>query len=176
MGKLRYYLCLFLYYFIARHLPGSDVPYSLGAKGIRRVICRGLFKKAGKNINVEHGAFFASGRDIEIGDFSGLGLHCRVSGPLKIGSHVMMGPDVLIYTQNHAFDRTDIPMMEQGISEKREVVIGNDVWIGARAILLPGITVGEGAIIAAGAVVTKDVPPFAIVGGNPARVIKSRKP
>lgn len=74
----------------------------------------------------------------------------------------MMGTDVVIITRNHAFDRTDIPMMHQGFEEERPVVIGNDVWIGDRVI------------IAAGAVVTHDVPPYAIVGGVPAKVIRMR--
>jgi len=173
MKKISYYICLILYYFIARHLPGSDMPYSLGAKRIRRFLCKRIFKKAGKNINIEHGAFFVSGRDIEIGDNSGLGLNCRITGPLKIGSYVMMGPDVMIFTQNHRNDRLDIPMMLQ-TDPKKPVVIGDDVWIAARAIILPGVTIGKGAIIGAGAVVTKDVPEYAVVGGNPARVIRYR--
>lgn len=168
-------ICLLLYYIIARHLPGSDRPYSLGSKGIRRALCKVIFKKTGKAVNVEHGAFFGSGDDIEIGDYSGLGLNCRVAGPLSIGDNVMMGPDVTIYTQNHNYDRTDVPMIKQGNSERKKVTIGNDVWVGARVIILPGVAIGDGAIVAAGAVVTKDVPPYAIVGGNPAKVIKYRK-
>ncbi|MDQ2085621.1 DapH/DapD/GlmU-related protein [Herbivorax sp. ANBcel31] len=173
MKKISYYLCLISYYFIARHLPGSDMPYSFGSKRIRRFVCKRIFKRAGRNINIEHGAFFASGRDIEVGDNSGLGVNCRITGPLKIGSYVMMGPDVMIFTQNHKNDRLDIPMMLQ-TDPKRPVVIGDDVWIAARAIILPGVTIGKGAIIGAGAVVTKDVPEYAVVGGNPARIIKYR--
>ena len=66
-------------------------------------------------------------------------------------------------------------MMEQGFEEERPVVIGNDVWIGDRVIILPGVHVGDGSILAAGAVVTKDVPPYAIVGGVPAKLIRMRK-
>ena len=71
--------------------------------------------------------------------------------------------------------RTDIPMRGQGSTPARKVTVSSDVWIGARVIILPGVTIGQGAIIAAGAVVTKDVPPFSVVGGVPARVIKFRK-
>ncbi|HHV59802.1 MAG TPA: acyltransferase [Clostridiaceae bacterium] len=173
MKKIIYYICLFLYYFIARHLPGSDLPYSFGSKQIRGFLCRRIFRKAGRNINIEHGVFFASGMDIEIGDNSGLGLNARVTGPLKIGNDVMMGPDVMIFTQNHKNDRLDIPMRLQ-TAPKEGVVIEDDVWIAARVIILPGITIHKGAIVGAGAVVTKDVPPYAVVGGNPARVIKYR--
>lgn len=85
-----------------------------------------------------------------------------------------MGPDVLIITQNHRFDQLDLPMWRQGFSPSEPVIIGNDVWVGTRAIILPGVTISKGAIIGAGAVVTKDVPEYAIVGGNPARLIKYR--
>lgn len=175
MKNIVYYLCMLLYYLVARHLPGSDVPYSMGAKHIRRILCKRIFKKCGRNVNIEHGAFFYSGNEIEIGDNSGLGINCRLSGPVKIGRDVMMGPDVIIYTQNHNIERTDIPMNMQGNSERKPVTIGNDVWIGARVIILPGVTVGDGAVLAAGAVVTKDVPPYAIAGGNPAKIIRMRR-
>lgn len=173
MKKLKYYICLMLYYSFARHLPGSDMVYSLGSKRIRRFICKGIFEKTGKNINIEHGTFFGAGIGIEIGDNSGLGVNSRVSGPLKIGNDVMIGPDVMIFTQNHRNDRLDIPMRLQ-TDPKKPVVIEDDVWIAARVIILPGVTVHKGAIVGAGAVVTKDVPEYAVVGGNPARVIKYR--
>lgn len=95
-------------------------------------------------------------------------------GPLRIGDNVMMGPEVTILTHTHRIDRTDIPMGQQG-SMVSEVVIGDDVWIGMRAIILPGVRIGSGAVIGAGAVVTKDVPDYAVVGGVPARVIRYRK-
>ncbi len=173
LKKIRYGISLALYYGLARHLPGSGLPYSFGAQAIRRLICGGIFKNAGRHMNIEHGAYFASGRDIEIGDNSGIGLNCRVTGPLKIGRDVMMGPDVMIFTQNHETNRLDIPMRLQ-TAPKKPVVIEDDVWIAARVIILPGITVHRGAILGAGAVVTKDVPEYAVVGGNPARIIKYR--
>ena len=74
----------------------------------------------------------------------------------------------------HQFSRTDIPMRLQGHRQYQPVLIEDDVWIGARAIILPGLRIGKGAIVGAGSVVTKDVPPYAICVGNPARVIKSR--
>ncbi len=87
----------------------------------------------------------------------------------------MMGQECAILTTNHRFDRLDIPMNEQGCSEIKPVVIGNDVWIGMHCIILPGVHIGNGAIIGAGSVVTKNVPDFAIVGGNPAKLISFRK-
>ena len=87
----------------------------------------------------------------------------------------MMGPDVLIFTSNHRFSRLDIPMIEQGSSARKGVVIGNDVWIGERAIIMPGVEVGDGAVVGAGAVVRKSVPPLAIVIGNPAEIVDYRR-
>jgi len=167
-------ICTILYYAFARHLPASDSPYSFGSKKIRRALCKNIFDSSADDFNIEHGAFFGSGKGISIGSRSGLGINCRVQGPLTIGNNVMMGPDVIIYTGNHRFDRLDIPMIDQGNTEPRPVVIEDDVWIAARAIILPGVTIGRGAVVAAGAVVTKDVPPYTVVGGVPAKKIKSR--
>ena len=162
-----------LYYFIARHMPCSGLPYSLGAKSVRKFCAKLCFDKCGKNVNIEHGAFFASGRGVEIGDNSGIGLNCRISGPLRLGNDVMMAPNVTVVTQNHEVSDLTVPMRLQ-TAPKRKVVVGNDVWIGTNAVIMPGVTVGNGVIIGAGAVVTKDIPDYAIVGGIPARIIKYR--
>ena len=142
------------------------------AKKMRGFWAKRIVSNLGKNVNIERGAVF--GPLLEIGDNSGVGINCEVYGPVKIGDNVMMGPEVVIYTSGHRHDRTDIPMIEQGDDETRSVTIGNDVWIGRRAMIMPGVTVGDGCVIGAGAVVTKDVPEYSIVGGVPAKVIKSR--
>lgn len=111
---------------------------------------------------------------IVIGNNSGLGINCKVRGPLTIGDDVMMGPDVMIFVSNHQTSRTDIPMRGQGSTSRKRVIIEDDVWIGARVIILPGVKIGKGSIIGAGAVVTKDVPQYSVVAGNPAKIIKSR--
>ncbi len=126
-------------------------------------------------MNVESKAQFFSGRLIQIGDHSGIGVNANLSGRITIWKNVMMGPDVIIMTQNHMFLSTDEPMVRQGAQQEKPVTIGDDVWIGARTIILPGVNIGSGAIVAAGAVVSKDVPEWAIVAGNPAVCIKSRK-
>lgn len=173
MKKIIFAISYAMYYFFARHLPGSDVPYSLGSKKIRRFFCRQIFKSMGKNVNIEHGVFFGSGREIEIGSNSGIGTNCRIAGPLSIGDDVMIAPNVSIYTRNHETENIYRPMRLQTAPLKK-VSIGNDVWIGANAIILPGVSIGNGCIVGAGAVVTKDVPNYSVVGGNPAKIIKTR--
>jgi len=162
---------LALYYLFARWLPESH--RSRLAKKLRSWLCRRLFARCGRDVNVERGASFGSGRRVRIGDRSGLGANARVEW-VTIGRDVMMGPDLLAFNRNHAHCRLDVPMVEQGFEPPEEIVIEDDVWIGARVILLPGVRVGKGCIVGAGAVVTRDVPPFAIVAGAPARVIRFR--
>lgn len=161
------------YYGFARFLPASTSPMTRWARKIRRIICRPIFDKCGDNVNIESGARFATG-GISIGSGSGLGVNCYVHGPLRIGDNVMMGPEVTILTHTHNIERTDIPMGQQGM-RVAEVVVGNDVWIGMRVVIMPGVKVGNGAVIGSCAVVTKDVPDFAVVGGVPAKIIKYRK-
>lgn len=167
-------VCLSLYYSIARHLPASNHKAGRWVRPIRSLLCRPLFLSAGSNINVEKGAFFGSGAGVRIGDNSSIGVRAEILGPVNIGRDVMMGPEVVILTNQHDSSRTTIPMIRQGLSRQAPVTIEDDVWIGYRAIIQPGVTVGVGAIIGAGAVVTKNVPPYAVVGGVPARVIRMR--
>lgn len=174
MSNLIRFICLVLYYGFAQWLPSSYLRAFKFCGKIRSSICAPLFGCAGKNILVEPRAFFHSGRNISIGDNSSIGERSRLLGKISIGCNVMMGEEVLMITSNHNFSRTDIPMNQQGFQSERPIVIGDDVWIGARAILLPGVHVGKGSIIGAGAVVTKDVPDWAVVGGIPAKVIRMR--
>ena len=85
----------------------------------------------------------------------------------------MIAPGVIIYSQNHSYNDLNSNIVNQGYTLKK-VNIGNNVWIAANAIILPGVTIGQGAVVAAGSVVTKDVKPNTIVGGNPATFIKNR--
>jgi maltose O-acetyltransferase len=133
-----------------------------------------MFASCGRDVNVEHGATFGNGREISIGDNSGIGLDAFIAGPLIIGSNVLMGPRCVFLAYNHVTDRTDIPIAVQGNMPARAPVIEDDVWIGASVIVLPGRRIGTGSIVAAGAVVTKDVAPYSIVGGNPAATIGHR--
>lgn len=162
------------YYGFARHLPVSRFPYALGAKALRRWAVRPLLDHCGDDVNIEHGAEFGWGVGVSLGNRSGMGVRARVANAV-IGEDVMMGPNVVFIARNHEFARMDIPMIEQGFRESEPTRVADDVWIGTAAILLPGVQIGRGAIIGAGAVVTRDVEAYAIVAGNPARRIGGRR-
>ncbi len=110
---------------------------------------------------------------MSLGDNSGIGDYSYIQGEVIIEKNVMMAPTVALIATNHSFERIDIPMNEQGEYAKR-IIIHDDVWIGYGAKVLAGVEVGKGAIIGAGAVVTSNIPEYAIVGGIPAKIIKYR--
>ncbi len=170
---IRYFLCG-VYYAGARWLPASSFPFGKISTVVRYLICRPCFDRCGRNVNIEKGAFFHSGAKISIGDNSGIGINARLNGQVTIGNDVMMGRDVIIHSQNHRFDKTDVPMWRQGFSDVAPVVIEDDVWICDRVIILPGVRVGRGSVLGAGAVVSKNVPAWAVMGGNPAQLIRMR--
>jgi acetyltransferase-like isoleucine patch superfamily enzyme len=115
------------------------------------------------------------GEGIRIGNNVGISQNCfiQVRGFIEIGSSVILGPNVSIFSSNHIFENTQVPIMNQGESRKG-VVIEDDVWLGSGSIILDGVHIGRGSIIAAGSVVTKDILPFSIVGGVPAKLKKER--
>ncbi len=114
--------------------------------------------------------------DLQIGDYSGVGDRGYITAGVTIGNDVMIGKDLKIFRRNHRTDRVDIPMREQGFTEITPLTIDDDVWICDSVIITPGCKhIGKGSILAAGAVVTADVEPYTVVGGNPAKVVKHRK-
>lgn len=171
MWTIKKKICFALYKITASWLPISQ--RSKFSKWFRRFWAKRVVGKMGKDVNIEKRAIF--GPLLNIGDNSGIGINCEVYGPVTIGRDVMMGPEVVIYTSGHKHDKVDIPMIKQGSDEIRPVTIGNDVWIGRRAIIMPGVKIGDGCIIGAGAVVTKDIPNYSVACGVPAKVVKSRK-
>jgi len=162
-----------VYNLIGKHMPLSDGHFSFGAKKIRAFCGKLILRECGDNVNIEKGAHFSS--EVSLGDNSGIGINCEIAPYVSIGNDVMMGPECMIYTSNHGMGRTDIPMMKQESTPVEPVVIGNDVWIGARVIILPGVHIGDGSVIGAGSVVTKDVEEYSVVAGNPAKLIRKRK-
>ena len=114
---------------------------------------------------------------IEIGDFCNIGANCRMgtTTQIKIGKHVLMAANCYIGGAQHKFDRLDVPIMRQGYDSRGGVVIEDDVWLGTDVKILDGVTVGTGSVIGAGSIVTKDIPPYSIAVGAPAKVRSSRK-
>lgn len=109
--------------------------------------------------------------DVVIGDHTRIGIHCTVIGPVAIGNQVNLAQGITVTALNHNFTDTEKTIGEQGVSTN-PVCIEDDVWIGANAVVLPGVTIGRHSVVAAGAVVTKDVPPYSLVAGVPAIVKK----
>lgn len=167
-------LSLLAYYTIARYLPISDFPL-IGGGRIRYFLCKRIFRKCGEKVNIERGAYFGSGAGIIIGDNSGIGINATIPSNTIIGSNVMMGPNCYIFDRNHSFDDTEIPMIQQGFTPRKQVVIEDDVWIGRNVTIMSGRTIKKGSIIAACCCLTKDYPEYSIVGGVPSKLIKSRK-
>lgn len=162
----------FLYVVLGSWLPhyqlGCSWPVSTG---IKRFCARLMFDHTGKNVDIGRHISFSS--HVSLGDRSSIGDHTSINGTLRIGRDVMMAANCAFISSSHNTARTDIPMNQQGSSDA-PITIGDDCWIGHGVTVLPGVTVGNGCILAAGAVVTKDVPDFAVVGGVPARIIKFR--
>lgn len=170
---IKKYIFLFLYRGFAQYLPSSG--RSKLSKQIRYYICSNIFKYIGKNVNIERKAYFGKGFELEIGDNSGIGINCSVPFNIKIGSNVLMGPNVFIFGgTTHNFSSTNLTIREQGYSKCKQVVIGNDVWIGRDVLINHGRNIKTGTIIAARSVVTRDFPEYSIIGGNPAQIIRSR--
>ena len=157
---------------VAQFLPHPPRMFGIG-KYARTMACRHLLLSCGRDVNVERLADIGFHPTVRIGNNSGIGVRAVVTHA-DIGDDVMMGPEFVYIPVGHVFNRTDIPMRLQARTPVERLTIGNDVWIGRRVMVMPGVRIGNGAIIAAGAVVTKDVPDFAIVGGVPAKVIRYR--
>lgn len=162
-----------LYYAFAQYLPRTALPFGRLGRWVRGIAARLMFREAGRDINVDSRAYLGRGSGIRLGDRSGIGYRCELYGRITIGADVMMAPEVVILTRSHGHERIDIPMRQQGGTEA-EVVIGDDVWIGTRVIILPGVRIGRGSILGSGSVITKNVAPFSIMGGVPARLIRVR--
>lgn len=161
-----------LYHVIGKHLPSSEARFSLGARKFRQFCAHLILDDCGKWVNIGKGASFAD--DLKLGHGSGIGPNCHIPAGVSIGTRCLMGPDVRMFTRDHRHDDINVPIGFQGRTEVQPIVIGDNVWISACVLIMKGVHIGDGAIIAAGSVVTKDVPPYEIWGGNPARFLKSR--
>lgn len=166
---------LLLYYFILQHIPMQPFPgFRIGYR-LRLMAVKHLLRYCGNNVVIKDKCYFGDGKRLSVGNRSQLGSNARLNGDITIGEDVMMGPDVVMMATSHEYSRLDIPMNQQGSKPEEPIIIGNDCWIGTRVIILPGVQIGDHSIIAAGSVVTHSFPDNSILGGVPARIIKSRK-
>jgi maltose O-acetyltransferase len=174
MTRIRRGLLLAAYYAFAQFLPTHPVPGWRFAYWLRRQLVRSILPACGHGVIVKSRCYFGTGTSLRIGNNSQLGARSRIDHEVTIGDDVVIGPEMIILTISHAFEDPRIPVRLQGAVPRRPVVIGNDVWIASRVIITPGVTIGDGAVIAAGSVVTKDVKPFSVVAGVPAKLVRRR--
>jgi maltose O-acetyltransferase len=145
----------------------------LPVRTVRTVYLKGWLGGMGAGTGIQMGCRFLNGRKVHLGDRNVINFGCLFDGrkfQIQTGNDVSIGPEASILTLGHD------PQSPEFADRGGDVVIGNQVWIGYRAIILPGVTIGDGAVVGAGAVVTKNVEPFDIVAGNPARKIAERNP
>jgi acetyltransferase-like isoleucine patch superfamily enzyme len=140
---------------------------------------RKYFDSFGKGSEFRPGAYAAYPKNIAIGKNVSIRPGCRLLADdrtfIIIGDDVLLGHGVHFYTNNHSYDRVDIPIVEQGYSKHENVILDDGCWIGANAIILPGVMIGKSAVVGAGSIVTRDVPAGEIWAGNPCRRIKKRR-
>lgn len=164
---------LIIYYFFIRQLPSSYFPLGRIFNSLRVGILKNIITIGEHNV-IQTGFRFGM-RDVLT-----IGSHCQINENVyiqsaRIGNFVLIAQNVSMMAVTHKFDRTDIPMIKQGSTKADPVIIEDDVWIGRNVIVMPGIKIGKGAIVGAGAVVTKNIPSYAIAAGVPATVIRYRK-
>lgn len=177
MGKLKskiaYRLANVVYYGFASKLPSSYVAKNNIPRRLRAWCGRFLLDRCGQNVNIEKNVELRWG-GIELGDNSSFGEGSIIGGNTIVGNNVMIGRQLITIPRNHVIDDVDIPMIEQGFTTPSKIVIDDDVWIGDRVTILANVHIHSHSVVAAGAVVTKDVPEYAVVGGVPAKVIRYR--
>lgn len=141
---------------------------------LKRIILKRVFYSFGDMVNIRPNIKFING-NISIGNNSSIGERSFLQDMAKItiGENVLMGIECMFFTSNHGTLRDELISKQPSVF--KEIIIEDDVWIGSRAIILPGVRIKKGAVVGAGAIVTKDVPEYAIVGGSPAKIIKYRE-
>jgi len=145
--------------------PGDDQP-------LRTKLLRALLGHAGEGLVIQPTFTCDYGTNIHIGRNGFINYHCVFldCAAIEIGDNLQMAPMAQLYTALHPLDPDE---RRSGLESARPIRIGHDVWVGGGAIILPGVTIGDGAVIGAGSVVNRDVPPRTVVAGNPARAVRA---
>lgn len=173
-SKLIRVLCYCFYYFFSRYLPRNSWVGGTLWNALRAIPCRYLFAECGSPLFVDRMVDFGMGDKIHIGNHSGFGENVRLIGEIYIGDYFSTSVNVFVTAYSRETGRTDIPMQIQGKRPDKPVFLGSDSVLFANSIVLPGVKIGRGAIIGAGAVVSRNVPSWAVVVGNPAKVVSFR--
>jgi len=163
-----YYL---IYNIFGKYLPRTYMPYSIGSKQLRAFLVRNCINSCGINLRIETNVLLSP--FINIGDNVEINENVRIRQNVRIGNDVLIAPGVQLISINHEYSDTSIPMKNQG-EIKGKIEIEDDVWLGTNVIVLPNIKIGKGSIVGAGSIVTKDVPKYAVVAGNPAKLVRHR--
>ena len=160
---------LFVYGLLA-----SWLPRVAGGRWFRYLLARRILARCGRDVVIEKHARLHP--RLEVGDRVQIGAGCRfmIGGRVVLDDDVLLAPEVAFVDTSHRWNRLDVPIKAQGFSEPRPIVVGKGAWIGLRATILPGVHIGEGAIVGAGAVVFRNVAAYAIAIGNPAQVVQRR--
>ena len=170
---IRKLIGLVYYHMFARYLPNDYWPMGRVWRSMRSVAGKLILDRCGEHVNIKRGAIFH--HTCELGNNSDIGVDARLHGRVIIGDYVMMGPNVVAYTRNHKFEDLNQPIMKQGATDEAPIRIEDDVWIGDGSLILPGVVLGSHSVVAARSVFTKDVLPFSVVAGVPARVVRDRR-
>lgn len=168
--NVKKYIGYALYSCLGGLLPHGTTKQFKLSNAIRKLCGKLMFDYTGKNVNIGRKIRFS--KQVSLGSNSSIGDNAYISGELQIGDNVMIAPKCSFIAIEHEFDK-DNPCVHVGNVGKK-ICIKDNAWIGYGAIILAGVTVGEGGVVGAGAVVTKDVEPYSVVGGVPAKKIKMR--
>jgi acetyltransferase-like isoleucine patch superfamily enzyme len=168
-SKLAYQFVFWFIWGIVKYLPTP-----IG--DVLRYLVLKPFSSGLRSLRIKEGVFIVYPESLTIGRSTGINEYCHIDayGGVTIGDNVMVGHHTTIQTTDHQIDDLTKPMRDAGMLVG-EIVIEDDVYIGAKVFIAKGVRVGQGAVLGAGAIVTRDVPPYAVVAGNPARIVRDRR-
>lgn len=171
--KIQKLIFIILYYSIAYNLPNYSWPGGRIYNAFR-IICLRRFIKVGIKCRIMRRVYFGNGNSVTIGNYCRINEGCRLDN-IQIGNHVMIARESILLGKMHEFKEIEVPMQLQGNKHSDPIIIEDDVWIGLRVMILPGLLIQRGTIVGAGAVLTKNTEPLGVYGGVPAKLIKYRK-
>ncbi len=172
MSQFCKFIYLFLYYGVAYNLPNNSFPLGKYFNAIRVSLLRKLIP-IGEDTSIMRHVYLGDGNNVSIGAGCKINEGVRLDN-VKIGNNVLIARESIILGKMHEFADSELPVSEQGERAVAQTVIEDNVWLGLRVMVMPGVTLGTGSIIGAGAVVTKDTDKNAIYGGVPAKLIRRR--